>query len=796
MTAKDQKSIAENEHMNTAASKGDAGVPQSEDIAEAGATKASVPSHPQAENAEGDGDGGTGTDKQAAQNVPATASDIVASEDSVEAKEDASSNNNEKPTTAVKPGGGNNQGAGEQNNSDVSDQDDFTSVDAASDALQEISLGEKSKPEVEAGSSLIGAVMVSDIGKPSPAEVATAILMKDADTARAFGARGFQGSGESDRTATSPLAGSSTSPRSQPEISELSDHGDDNADGDSEVEDAEERQRRLFRLAEKRRQHKERMSQTVVSSEEIEVMRSGLSSARECVSPVELRIINGAYPEGLRGSLYCVGPGRFEVAYNVQRELEQATRTFGFGHIMDTLPLLSKVSFDPKATSITYRSRLIAKQAASRIQMEHGINTKVPGALYMSDTNQTFLNKFIPKASHYTTPEGESCGQDIQLFMPLQGTNQTVVCTNHVGALQNIDPVDLHPRAIVELKDVNPEFKGSLSCPHMQYDSNTREHFTVLQDVAFRSTTYTVVAISESQPEGYVVASFVAQASVLHSFAVTQDYVIVPVYPYTAPIGGVSYRWSDSLLETLTFDNSRPTHFYVISREYRRVQCVYQAPAFFAMHQINAVQEMATDSLSIDLVAYENDAVLRRLMINDLRKPSADFLIPSGFARRYQLGGITMEATKFVESKGRQSLLPPAHSLLLRNEPVELARINPMVAMRPYTYLYGLGHVERLQGLPAHVASTTMYNCIVKLDVNDASKRPLVWSRKHCYPSEPVFVPHSDKEDDGFVISIFFDSMRITSCLLVLEAKTLKELMIAQLPSAVPLSFGHAKFSI
>ncbi|KAJ2721936.1 hypothetical protein GGI07_003640 [Coemansia sp. Benny D115] len=639
------------------------------------------------------------------------------------------------------------------------------------------------------------------ISGPSPAEVASAILLKDSEAARAFGAGGFGGSGESDRTAIGRAMSSQISPRSsgsnpgkQHEITELSE-GENDQEYDAQ-EAAEERQRRLFYMAERRRQQKEKMSQTVLSSDEVEAVRSGFASAQAHAEPSELRILNGSYPESLRGSMYFVGPGRFEVKYNVQRELEQATRMFSFGHLMDTLPLLSKVSFDPKEKKIEYRSRLIAKQLAGRIQSEHGVNTKVPGALYKTATNQTFLNKFIPKAPHYSTPEGECCGQDIQLFMPLQGSNQTIVCTNHVGALQNIDPVDLQPRAIVELKDVNPEFKGAHSCPHMQYDSDTREHFTVLQDVGFRSTTYTVVAISESQPDGYVVASFVAQASVLHSFAITQDYVIVPVYPYTAPIGGLSYRWGDSLLETLTFDNTQPVHFYVISREYRRVQCVYETPPFFALHQINATQESATDSVVIDTVAYEDDLVLRQLQIKNLRKPSVDFAIPSGYARRFLLNGVTMEATKYVEAKGRPTLLPPAHSLLLRTESVELARINPMVATRPYTFVYGLSHVERLRGLPSHVSSTTMFNCIVKLNVADPAAAPLVWTRTHCYPSEPVYVPLSDKEDEGYVISVFFDSMRIASCLLVLDAKTLKEVMIAQLPSPVPLSFGHSKFTI
>ncbi|KAI7832040.1 retinal pigment epithelial membrane protein-domain-containing protein [Kickxella alabastrina] len=668
----------------------------------------------------------------------------------------------------------------------TSDQDDFDShvdvdigadydadahVNTATEALRHTGIGETRSVE----ESLLSQTALSNAlprisasaqpdSYPLRASVATAVLLKDSEATRAFGARGFPNSNDSKiavATETSAHVESSGSSRSSgfnqrarsSEIAELSE--DEEADAEEAIE---ERQRRLFHLGEQRRKQKEKMSQTTVSSEEIEIMRSGFSNVREYTSPTKLRILNGSYPEGLRGSLYFVGPGRFEIGYNVQRELEQATRNFHFGHLMDALPLLSKISFDPKEKTITHRSRLIAKQAAGQIQMEHGISTKVPGALYMTDTNQTFLNKFIPKESHYATPEGECCGQDIQLFMPLQGSSQTIVCTNHVGALQNIDPVDLRPRATVELKDINPEFKGSLSCPHMQYDSDTREHFTVLQDVGFRSTTYTVLAISEAQPSGYVVASFVAQASVLHSFAITQDYIVVPVYPYTAPLGGVTYRWSDSLLDTLAFDSSQPVHL----REYRR------APPFFALHQINATQDMASDSVSIDLVAYADDT----LQINDLRKPNAHFSIPSGYAHR----GVTMEATRYVESKGRPSIIP------LATWPVELARVNPMAALRPCKYVYGLSHTERLKGLPVHVASATMYNCIV----NDSAADPLVWARTHCYPSEPA-----DKEDDGYIVSVFFDSVRITSCLLTFE-----ELMIAQLPSAVPLSFGHSKFAI
>ncbi|KAJ2711330.1 hypothetical protein H4R19_003302, partial [Coemansia spiralis] len=563
------------------------------------------------------------------------------------------------------------------------------------------------------------------------------------------------------------------------------------------TDEHERRQRLLLRAAEKRRMQREQLSRDSMSSEDIEAMRTGLSNAREFTSPTELQILNGSFPDGLSGSVYLLGPGRFDIRYNVQRELEQATRVFTYGHVMDAPPLLSRITFDPSRKAIVHRSRLIAKQAAARVYMEHGVTTKVPGALYMSDTNQTTLGMLVPKATHHATPEGECCGQAIQLGLPLPGTGPATVCTNHVGALQSIDPDDLCPTATVELRSINRGFKGALSCPHMQHDPSTGEHFTVLQDVGFRSTTYTVVAISAAEPAGHVVAKFTAQASVLHSFAITRDYVVVPVYPYNAPIGGMAYRWGDSLLETLRFDRSQATRLYVVSREYRRVHCVYRAPAFFALHQINAVQEPATDSVALDMAVYADDTVLRQLRVKDLRRPSSASIIPAGELWRFQLSNISTEASRYAGQGGGSSRFPLAHSLALRPERVELAQINPAVAMRPYTFVYGLTRAETLQGRPGAAAaaeqasSAAMYNCIVRLDVTDSSAPPLTWSRTHCYPCEPVFVAHGSKEDSGYIVSVFFDSMRITSCLLVLDAQTFKELLIAQLPAAMPMSFGH-----
>ncbi|KAJ2392307.1 hypothetical protein GGI05_002703, partial [Coemansia sp. RSA 2603] len=148
------------------------------------------------------------------------ASDIVALEDSAEEL---------TPTTAIDPQANENSEAQEKHtvkessavrdisDDETSDQDDFASTNAISDAMQDVVLDDD-KP---AANALTGAISLPtgetvdvNVARPSPADVATAILLKDTDAARAFGARGFQGSGESERTAIGQQPESSSSPRS------------------------------------------------------------------------------------------------------------------------------------------------------------------------------------------------------------------------------------------------------------------------------------------------------------------------------------------------------------------------------------------------------------------------------------------------------------------------------------------------------------------------------------------------------------------------------------------------------
>ena len=111
----------------------------------------------------------------------------------------------------------------------------------------------------------------------------------------------------------------------------------------------------------------------------------------------------------------------------------------------------------------------------------------------------------------------------------------------------------------------------------------------------------------------------------------------------------------------------------------------------------------------------------------------------------------------------------------------ELPSINPSRYLHPYRYAYGVNR--------SGLTKSLIYDRIIKVDLDKIKKGKhkegaTFWFEHQCTPSEPVFVPTPDStdEDDGVLLSIVLDGKRRTGFLLVLDAKTMKELARADMP--------------
>ena len=250
----------------------------------------------------------------------------------------------------------------------------------------------------------------------------------------------------------------------------------------------------------------------------------------------------------------------------------------------------------------------------------------------------------------------------------------------------------------------------------------------------------------------------------VHSFAVTERYAVLAVFPFVVnPLALVlrgrpfieNYRWRPELgMRIVAMDLADGT-----------IRADVTAPAAFAFHHINAFDDGG--DLVIDMCTYPDASIVDALYLDRLR---GDQVLPAATPTRYRVdpGRGSVEVTSLGDGLG-----------------FELPRIDYARNGRTYRYAYGCG-LDR--------TSSGFFDRLVKLDV--AVGGMVQWRQDGCFPGEPVFVPApgGSAEDDGVVLSVVLDSGAGRSALVVLDAATFTELARAEVPHAVPYGF-HGQFS-
>jgi beta,beta-carotene 9',10'-dioxygenase len=250
----------------------------------------------------------------------------------------------------------------------------------------------------------------------------------------------------------------------------------------------------------------------------------------------------------------------------------------------------------------------------------------------------------------------------------------------------------------------------------------------------------------------------------VHSFAVTERYVVLAIFPLVVnPLDFLlrnrpfidNYRWRPELgLRVVVLDLTDGS-----------VAVDTRAPAAFAFHHINAYQDGG--SIVMDLCAYADAGIVDAFRLENLR---GDAILPSSVPTRYRIDLPTgaVDVTTLVD------------------ETLDLPRINyARHNGRPYRYAYGVG---------ADRATSRFFDRLAKVDVVDGTTA--VWREDGCFPGEPVFVaaPDATGEDQGVVLSVVLDANEGRSALLVLDAGTFTELARAEVPHAIPYGF-HGQFT-
>jgi torulene dioxygenase len=250
--------------------------------------------------------------------------------------------------------------------------------------------------------------------------------------------------------------------------------------------------------------------------------------------------------------------------------------------------------------------------------------------------------------------------------------------------------------------------------------------------------------------------------------------------------------------------------------------------ANFQINQLPTIVENdeESESIVIDLCAYDTPHNIQEMYMEKFRKGTVNF--ESSRIRRFVLSRIgkhrhpmpgAVKKTMFglvnyilFGSKGvpkarrnsSMNMYPQAKFTVLSPPGPEMPVINNLYLMDPnYKFVYCV------------VASAQMpFEALVKFNVQ--TQTSVEWRSSGCFPSEPVFVPTrkcgSDTipgnnsageetslvpldEDDGVVLSIVLESATASSFLLVLDARSFKEIGRAQFETGQVVPFGfHGTF--
>ncbi|GCE30168.1 15,15' beta carotene dioxygenase [Dictyobacter alpinus] len=446
--------------------------------------------------------------------------------------------------------------------------------------------------------------------------------------------------------------------------------------------------------------------------------------------------VSGNIPSWLQGSLLRNGPGKFEAGQQSYR------------HWFDGFSMLHRFTF--QQGQVAYANRFLHSDAYEQSMREQ----RIIGSAFATDPCKAVFKK---TQSALIINANVSVDQMVNDFVAMTEAPVPV----------RFDPHTLDTLGVVEYDE---RLTGHHGCAHPHHDSSG-EIVSFMTEFGPQSE-FKVFAIGNVEPpQRRLIGSYrVATPSYIHSFSISEHYIIIAEYPYQVhPLDLMSA--GKPFIENFKWFPEHGTRFVVMDKQDGHVVRTFQSEAFFCFHHINAFER--DGDIFVDLAAHPDPTIVRGLYLDQLRGDlqNVEIPAPSEF-RRYHLPLGSSATSASYERITEVSIELPT---------INYRRYNA----REYGVAYGVC-TDRQN--PEVVSDQ-----LVRVDVRN--KSALIWSEENCYPGEPVFVeaPAAKHEDDGVVLSVVLNGQRGNSFLLVLDAHTFQEIGRAEVPHHIPFGF-HGLF--
>ncbi len=350
----------------------------------------------------------------------------------------------------------------------------------------------------------------------------------------------------------------------------------------------------------------------------------------------ETRLVSsGVIPPGLVGTMYEIGPSRFEIG-------DRAV-----GHWLDGFAAVSSVEIAPH--TIIFRRRF----AATNWYRQALIND-APSS-WGFDSGLSYRNRHSA---------GDNTNMNMILWrgqMELLGdTPQSVT----IDAATLITDRTQRRTGIVRGMDRNV-----ICSPHPVVDQNTGERFDL--------------SLFSGDPPGYIITVTDSEGRTrrlchvpsprlgyIHSFSVTARWVVLIETPFTAHPRSLS-RMRRPFLRNFVWDAARGTRIFVVDRKTGSLRTTFATRPLFVLHHINAWDDETR--IIVDLAAYADPSILGRLAFDRGSMPSGSFPCPLATRLTIDLVQKSVSCTS------------------LKCPPGEFCSVDARFAMRPYTVFFATG---------------------------------------------------------------------------------------------------------
>ncbi|KAI3657251.1 hypothetical protein MP638_006236 [Amoeboaphelidium occidentale] len=479
-------------------------------------------------------------------------------------------------------------------------------------------------------------------------------------------------------------------------------------------------------------------------------------------------------PKWLRGTLFRIGPGVFEVPYSVVTENEdKSTEWFRFQHWFDSLPLLQKLTLQDDR--VTFSAHLTAKGMERKIFARHGLPPYIN--TWATTSNQSYFASMAVAFSQNTESEMKQlegdkvcAGDALYSGFPVGGNSSKLVsvASSAPPVVQVLDPVSGEPSGtILPSSFAGQPLKPSFVSPLLAKDSDVFYGCSTEYSIGILSSSC-IYHVWRAGPGDSIttldkITCKIPSAGLVYQVLHTENYIIVPVFPYVPKSGMAASSFVNAtapISQCFAFSYKEPIRFHVLSKKTGKRIITYEvSPNGFGLHGANAfetTEQNGSRSIELDMFIYEDASVIDFFKLDNLRGPvdnnTTSPLLPLSKLTRFRLSNISGAQSDF-DKTSTPSVSSAVQSSSLSDMMMELSAINSLFRGKQYQFTYAVS-----QSKEARASKAKLWDVIVKVDVN--TKTVLrQWQDPGSVVTAPTFIPkpNSKQEDEGVIMFQILD---------------------------------------